>query len=528
MQGSRQVAAKRERQMKVQVDRRSFLKLLSWLPLLALTARNRHTAERTTSSRPAPDQPNVLILLFDTFSARHLTLHGYPRETTPNLDRFARSATVYHSHYASGSFTAPGTASLLTGTYPWTHRALHHAGIVLPEYADRSLLSLMATTHHTLAYPHNMWANLLLHQFQKDVETYVAAEEFCLVDGTFHDRPFVNDASIAFRSLEDMLFREISVPGSLFLGLADELKTLAHERIGLKELADSFPRGVPTLGMYQVFFLLEDVIDGIMALIDDAPQPFLAYLHLFPPHEPYRPRHDFVGIFDDGWSPVAKQPHPLSPGKPQEELNQQRLQYDEYIAYVDSEFGRLHDWLDRAGLLRNTYLVVTSDHGQMFERGVHGHDTPLLYEPVIHVPLLISRPGQQQRIDIHTPTSCIDVSPTLLQATGHPIPAWCQGAPLPGLGDEEPHSPRSVFALDSKRSKARGPLVQATVALRRGPYKLIHYRGYPGLETTYELYDVENDPEEMDDLYSTQRSVAAELQRELQEKLEEANRPYTS
>src|SRR5690349_20410751 len=74
--------------------------------------------------------PKVIIFVFDAMSARDLSLYGYKRGTTPNFEKFAERSNVYHSHHAGGNFTSPGTASLLTGTYPWTHRAFDVGGLV--------------------------------------------------------------------------------------------------------------------------------------------------------------------------------------------------------------------------------------------------------------------------------------------------------------------------------------------------------------------------------------------------------------
>ena len=115
-------------------------------------------------------------------------------------------------------------------------------------------------------------------------------------------------------------------------------------------------------------------MDGLIGCLRDAPQPFVAYFHLFPPHEPYCPRREFVGRFDDGWTPLEKETRRLSPGYLQKNLNQWRMEYDEYVAHTDAEFGRLNAFLARIGLLDNSIVIVTSDHGQLFERGVHGHD----------------------------------------------------------------------------------------------------------------------------------------------------------
>ena len=105
--------------------RRDFLKTAFWSVASLLGS-----SFRPRLSGLVNKAPNVIILVFDTLSARHLSLQGYQRLTTPNLIRFAEKATVYHRHYAAGNFTSPGTASLLTGMHPWTHRAFEQAGLI--------------------------------------------------------------------------------------------------------------------------------------------------------------------------------------------------------------------------------------------------------------------------------------------------------------------------------------------------------------------------------------------------------------
>src|SRR6266508_3062077 len=105
----------------MKISRRDFLKSVSLYVMGLLGLSIQPGLKRLNDV--AGDTPNVIILVFDTLSARHLSLYGYSRLTSPNLTRFADRAIVYHRHYAAGNFTSPGTASLLTGTYPWTHRA---------------------------------------------------------------------------------------------------------------------------------------------------------------------------------------------------------------------------------------------------------------------------------------------------------------------------------------------------------------------------------------------------------------------
>lgn len=131
-----------------------------------------------------------------------------------------------------------------------------------------------------------------------------------------------------------------------------------------------------------------------MDTLDRLPKPFFSYIHLFSPHAPYRARRDFIGIFNESVTHIRKPDHVFTEGESYETIEQNRIWYEEYIANVDFEFGRLLDHLEKTGALENSYLLVTSDHGELLERGVKGHVTPLLYEPLVRIPLLISTPGR--------------------------------------------------------------------------------------------------------------------------------------
>jgi arylsulfatase A-like enzyme len=167
---------------------------------------------------------------------------------------------------------------------------------------------------------------------------------------------------------------------------------------------------------------------------------------------------------------------------------------------------------------------VTSDHGEFFERGVHGHSNSLLFEPVIRVPLLISAPGQRERKDISLLTSNIDLLPTQMHIAGLPIPDWCEGQVLPGLGGDETPD-RSAYVVEAKKNPADQPLEKVTIALLKGQYKLIYYLGYRDYDDEYEFYDLQNDPDELENLYPS-HPIARELQVELDQKLQEVNQPY--
>ncbi|HNT73736.1 MAG TPA: sulfatase-like hydrolase/transferase [Anaerolineae bacterium] len=507
----------------MKLTRRDLLKSAALLPFL--------TGDWRSLAAPPPLQaaaaPNVLIVLFDSFSACHASLYGYPRQTTPHLARFAERATVYHAHYAAGNFTNPGTASLLTGTYPWTHRSLQLFSPMLKAVAPHNLFAAFAEkSYHRLTYTHNLVALALLYQCIEDVDTFKKIRDLCLLDAQWADKLFFNDYDLAI--WRERLFRGgeglSTLPTSLFYFFANHAGW-ERKKARLNHIyREQFPRDLPR--HHDQIFRLEEAVDWLTASLPDFPQPYLGYFHFSPPHDPYNTRREFVGMFDAGWTPAPKPPHFFTLGHSEESLQQLRREYDEYLAYVDAEFGRLYEFMAQAGLLDNTYLVLTSDHGEMFERGIWMHLTQTLYEPVVRIPLLIAKPGQRIREDVRTPTSAVDVMPSLLHATGQTIPTWCEGRLLPTFGDEPVDPDRSIFVVEAKANAKSAALTQATFAMVKGAYKLVHYRGYPGYENEFELYDVQQDPEELENLYTTQKDVAADLRHELVSKVDEVNRPY--
>lgn len=467
-------------------------------------------------------KPNVIVLVFDAMSARNLSLYGYKRNTTPNLQRFAERANVYHNHHSSGNFTTPGTASLLTGTYPWTHRAFDVAGLVDRNLTGQNIFTAFDSGYHRLAFSQNLLPNYFFGQFARDIETILPVSSFCRIEQSMGET-FARDLPAANRAFDNFLFQDFATPASLVFGLADRI--LLRSREARTTDAD-YPRGLPRAGDQPLFFHLAEVFDGVERVIRelDSDRPHLAYLHLWAPHAPYKPTKDFDAIFQDGYRGVKKPDHRFGDHKEFYKLLGRRQNYDEFIANVDAEFGRLIDSLEASGVLKNTHVVITSDHGELFERGVDGHVTELLYEPLTHVPLVISSPGQQERRDIYSPTNSVDVLPTLLNLTQHPVPDWTDGVLLPGLGGVEDME-RSQFTVEAKTNAAYAPLTKATVAMIKGNYKLIYYTGYEA-EDSFELYDLANDYEELEDLYPAQPSFSKALKDELLEKLDSVNAKY--
>lgn len=511
--------------MKHKISRRDFLKLMGIVPLSAIEHRILPSPLLDSSKK----LQNVIIIVFDAFSAYNISLYGYQRETTPNLARLAERAIVYSNHHSGGNFTTPGTSSLLTGTLPWTHRAFSYNAGVADIFFDKNIFSAFQD-YYSLSYTHNPWVTTILKQFKKHIDEYVKRNRLFLKNGFLIPTLFEEDEDIAIVSWQRaMQIKDDGYAYSLFL--AHLYENYDRQLDGkFKRLKRRFPRGIPALSA-DSYFLLETAIDWYSEKVNLFPQPFFTYLHFLPPHDPYNPSREFFGRFsDDSWIP---EPKPIDKLQffVEEKFNdalKHRMKYDEFILYVDKEFGRLFDYLDTSGILDNTWVILTSDHGEMFDRGVVGHQTPLLYEPLINIPLMIFEPGRKTRLDIHTPTSAIDILPTLLHVTGQQPVDWTEGMVLPPFSNSYPDESRSIFSIEARTNAKYDPLEVATISMIKENYKLLYFYGYEELNSQerIELYDIVADPDEMNDLSFSKRETTSNMLNEIKQKLAEKNKPY--
>jgi arylsulfatase A-like enzyme len=506
--------------MNSRFTRRDFLKLAGLLPLGGYAS----ALARQLEAQPVDGKKNVIICVFDAWSARHISLLGYERDTTPNINRLAGRATVYHNHFASSNFTSPGTASLFTGVLPWTHRAFQPNSWVAEEYAERNIFSLFKD-YYKLTYSHNTWVNTLFDQFKNHIDEWIPRDQLMLFSSDkIVQKVFSNDRDIsAVAWVRNVKIKEGEYVYSLFLS---KLVTALENKFSAK-YESQFPRGLPSVRT-DGGFLLEHAVDWLADRIIANPKPLLGYFHFFPPHDPYRTHSEFIGRFlNDDYQPVEK-PEDIFAIDQALDAKLLRRIYDEFILYVDREFGRLFEILESSGQLENTILVLTSDHGEMFERGVAGHITDSLYQPLVRVPLLIFDPSNKERQDVHVPTSAVDLLPTLAHLSGLAVPEWTEGVILPPYQDEQPLAERSIFSVRSYDAPADEPLSEASVVIIKGRYKLHYYFGYSILQgqELIKLFDIEADPEELNDLVNVEVEIAAALLKEIKDRLAETNGRY--
>ena len=194
----------------------------------------------------------------------------------------------------------------------------------------------------------------------------------------------------------------------------------------------------------------------------------------------------------------------------------------------DRATRRLYRSLEQNGMLDNTWLVLTSDHGEMFERGIKGNSVPVLYQPIMHIPLMIFPPGGQNRVDIKKPTQANDVLPTLMHITGGRPPAWSDGQALPGINAAPSYTEPQISSIQVDRIQ-NGVIKKAVATWIEDDYKLIWTFGYEPIsqgEQILELYNLAADPQELENLYPGKKRIADELFAKLKSKFDTLERSY--
>jgi arylsulfatase A-like enzyme len=330
----------------------------------------------------------------------------------------------------------------------------------------------------------------------------------------------VDIATIAWnRSLVE--HEEKNAAYSLYLS---EILEKQKEKI-VSKFAPDFPGGIPNIdnGSY---FLLEDGIDFIPPFLSDSASPYFGYFHFYPPHDPYLTRKDFHNTFlDDGFLPKQKEQHLFGKQRFTTKIvNEMRRTYDELVLYVDAEFARLYNMLEESGMLDNTWVFLTSDHGESFERGLVGHTEAHLFQPSIRVPLVVFPPGKTSRTDVYQTTSATDILPTISAITGHEIPDWTEGQILPEIGAQSDNG-QDVFALHVQGlEKGTENINHGRGVLIRDDWKLIYTMHDPELDLQpdplIELFNLKEDPDELLNLYATNQTKANELISTLLKKIE--------
>jgi arylsulfatase A-like enzyme len=423
-----------------------------------------------------PDAPDVLVVVLDTVRADHLGAYGYARATSPHFDALAHEGTLFLDAVSPATWSLPSHASLFTGRFPSSHGA-HDEHMLLatgiPTLAER----FAAAGYDTRSFTANAWIT----------DSLGMTRGFRWTDEAWRN----GDVARTFQSMHRLLDR---------LGYGAMDKGGAQVATNVEQwLAARSPDDRPA-------FTFVNFIEAQFPY-HQLPAEWLGRFTT-------KSRRALRGVSTQLMMAEFGGTPPTGP----DVVEQATAMYDAGVAYADDLLGRLVAALRRRGTLDRTVLVVLADHGELLgEHGQFGHGRSV-YEPVLHVPLLVRyAPRIPAGRRVATPVSPAGVFATVLDLAGLPPEASVQVGSLVPVIDGGPH-PGPVLA--EQFASILGSAIDTDDALldkrarfrvyRVGRQKLVDAE--PGGTV---LFDLGTDPDEAHDIAMPERHRVAMLRESL-------------
>ena len=438
-------------------------------------------------------RPNIVFILTDQQRIDTIAANGYDHMITPNLDALVAKGAVFENMYVTAPSCAPSRASLFSGTYPHTNGVFRNdepwSYCWVSELADAGYRCVNVGKMHTMP-----------------------------IEGAFgfHERHVVENKDRDHPNLPFYL---------------DNWDKAIHARGAYKPSRVTYserPDYDEKLGAFvwdQDEDLHPDVFVGETACwwLERYPgtEPFFLQVGMPGPHPPYDPTQEYLDKYLDRDLPepildydLSSQPQPLRAlrenhlaqghdavihleNPTSEQLRLQRAHYYANVSMIDTQVGKIVEALEARGVLDDTVIIFTSDHGDCLND--HGHSQKWnMYEQSVHVPAVICWPGKiafgKKIPDL---VSLMDFGPTVLEMADVPVPDWMEARSLADVLYDQPGNTRDrVFAEHS--DDAILTETEFMTMIREGNWKLVHFVDCQDGQ----LFDLENDPQERNNLWA--------------------------
>lgn len=410
--------------------------------------------------------PNVLYIMSDQHSPKASGCYGHPMIQTPHIDGLAAHGTRFAWAYTPSPICVPARACLATGRY----------------------------VHET-----DCWDNV--HPYTGQVPSWAhrlrEAGHTVTSIGKLHYRNEIDDTG----------FTEQIVPMHLAKGEGD-LKGLLRDPLPGRRKNSKFATKIgPGESSYTEFDrkVVAEAETWLSNVAKAQPKPWVLSVSFVCPHHPLIAPPEFYELYEPDLVPAPKT---IPRRHPWIEALQENRNHDDFFtdetrriaiasyfglcSFLDDNIGKVLSSLEANGFGENTIVIYTSDHGEnLGSRGLWGKNN--FYEESGGIPMMVAGPGIPAGAISQTPVSLMDIYPTVLQAIGlDPVSPGVtpQGRSIVTIANAPDETDRMIF---SEYHAAASP--SAGFMIRKGDYKYIHYVGYEP-----ELFDLRNDPEELNNL----------------------------
>ncbi|MEF2071372.1 sulfatase family protein [Consotaella aegiceratis] len=438
-------------------------------------------------------RPNIVLVITDQQRFDTIAALGFPHMITPNLDRMVREGVAFRQMFVTAPSCAPSRASLFTGLYPHTNGVLRNDDRWTWSWveclADAGYRCVNIGKMHTFPYEQSFG---------------------------FHERHVTENKDRAHPSLP--YFLDNWDKALWARGLEKPSRVTYRRRADYRDRLGAFVWELPE-DMHSDNFVGDLACHWLDSYTGE--EPFFLEIGIPGPHPPYDPTPDALALYADRDVPLpildeaeqASQPQPLKdlrrehweqdhdavvhlPDPTDEQVLRQRRHYFANVTMIDAQIGHLIATLDRRGVLDDTIVIFTSDHGDCLND--HGHSQKWnMYEQTVHVPAVIWGPGLtaggRQVDDL---AELMDWGPTILELAGITPPSWMQARSLlPLITGEGEGSRRYVFS-----EHARDAILKSTecmTMIRDHRWKLVHFVD----SDEGQLFDLEADPREVRNLW---------------------------
>jgi arylsulfatase A-like enzyme len=423
---------------------------------------------------------NIIQIVSDTLRRDYLGCYGNSWIHTEHIDRFAEDSVVFDNAYIASFPTIPHRHDLFTGRYTFVYSTwapLPRDEVILSQLLRQAgyVTMLIVDTPHMIRDA---------HYFDRGFDGW------WWIRGQEHDRYMTNRPDAP------------------------------EER--QKALGRQYLQNVSMRMFEEDYFVAQTMTSAVkwLELNYDQHKKFFLHIDTFDPHEPWDPPRWYADMYDPGWKGgevpggayVVGVQRPAASELTEEQINHLRALYAGEVTLVDRWVGKLLQKIEDLGLLEDTVVIFTTDHGTYIGEHNYVGKRPHLYEEVAHIPLIMRLPdsagaptGRRDEI-VQSP----DIMPTILELAGVKIPPTVQARSLLSIIQGESEEERSVAVSSASLVGQRLP-DWITVTSKR--WALLASHKESGVKS--ELYDLSRDPQETENLIDEEPEVADDLRLEM-------------